>query len=88
MSGPIKQGDMVMLVWACCAAGRRYLGWIGSVEDVEDVEKSGCVCDFCTSGMHAWVGIWGRGVVPLSWLVKIDPPLTSKQQHLIEELMA
>ena len=86
----IKPGDMVMLVWACCAKGRRFLGWTGIVEDMYHVAQgvSRCFCGHGTTGMHAWVDIDGRGIVPVSWLKKIEPPSTPESAERTEEITA
>lgn len=90
MSEPIKPGDMVMLVWACCAKGRRHLGWTGIVEDMYHIAQgvSRCYCGHGTSGLHAWVDIGGRGIVPVSWLKKIEPPEQPADVKRDEEITA
>ena len=86
MSGPIKQGDMVMLVWACCASARSYIGWVG---EIEAISSSGSICGGCghtSIAVHATITIDHTGTLPLSWFIKIEPPQTTEQQHSIEEL--
>lgn len=75
MSSEIKAGDRVMLVFACCADGRRHIGWVGEVEAVANVpdKASRCVCDYSTGGPHAAVTIVGRGWIPFAWLRKLPP---------------
>lgn len=75
----IQQGDMVQLIFACCYRGRRHIGWTGVVEGLIDDTALGeqgglCYCGVTTHGMHACVDIEGKGWVPLSWLIKIEPP--------------
>ena len=84
----IKAGDMVRLVWACCAGGRKYLGWVGTVESVVQCDQSLCFCGYITHGIHAWIDIQGRGVVPLSWLMKIDPPAIDESVERDAEVTA
>lgn len=82
----IKAGDMVQLVWACCAKGRRHIGWTGIAGAILDYHGSACFCDYRTYGKHAEVDIGGPGIVPLSWLIKIDPPAIPEQTEHTEEL--
>ena len=88
MADPIKAGDMVRLVWACCAKGRRHLGWVGTVEAVETYPASTCFCGYTTIGVHAWIDIGGSGVVPLSWLIRIDPEPVLDDVRKDEEITA
>jgi hypothetical protein len=71
----LKSGDVVMLIWACCAKGRRHLGWVGTVDGIYNVTEGSslCYCGDRTHGLHAWVDIGGKGIVPVSWLIKIEP---------------
>ena len=69
----LKRGDIVMLVWACCANGRQHLGWIGEVEDFWNGNGSECFCGYKTNGLHAWINIQIRGVVPVSWISPASP---------------
>lgn len=84
----IKVGDMVRLVWACCGKGRRHIGWVGTVEQISVCEPSLCFCGYKTYGLHACVDIGGKGFVPLSWLVKIDPPAETERVERGEEIPA
>jgi hypothetical protein len=70
----IKAGDVVMLVWACCRGGRRHLGWVGTVDATVQLDCSPCFCGYKTYGQHARVYIEGWGFLPLSWLIKVEPP--------------
>ena len=72
----MRTGDMVMLVFACCPKGRKWIGWTGVVEGMYDVSfgVSRCFCGHETRGLHAWVDMDGKGIVPVSWLIKVDPP--------------
>jgi hypothetical protein len=86
---PIKAGDFVMLVWACCAKGREHIGWTGTVESTVDLPRVlGCYCRHITHGPHAWITIGRRGVVPVSWLKKLDPTTESTEVDKREELVA
>lgn len=88
MSEPIKPGDMVMLIWACCALGRSHIGWVGEVEGLVECKSVRCSCRHVTCGRHAWITIdGGRGVVPLSWLRKM-PPQGERQDVQREEEIA
>ncbi len=79
---------MVQLVFACCPKGRSHIGWTGIVEGVEWFAESACYCGHKTRGLHAWVVIGGRGVVPLAWLIKVAPPGVTEVQSATEELTA
>jgi hypothetical protein len=82
----LKSGDMVMLIWACCAKGRRHLGWVGTVESIAQYDGSSCFCGYKTYGTHAWIDIGGRGVVPVSWLIKIKPPTVATETTVPVEI--
>lgn len=82
----LKVNDIVMLVWACCTKGRSHLGWIGIVEDLQTYEGSPCWCGYKTYGMHAVVDIGGKGIVPITWLRKIDPPIETENIIIAKEL--
>lgn len=84
----VKAGDAVMLVWACCPDGRRHIGWVGTVEEVQHVEESKCFCGYATTGQHAWITIGSRGVVPLSWLRKMPPPEAFETNESVERIYA
>jgi hypothetical protein len=86
ISVSISKGDLVQLVWACCAKGRRHLGWTGVAGDIAEYNGSECWCGHKTYGMHAWINIGGDGVVPLSWLIKIEPPAVTTERR--EEITA
>lgn len=75
MTSEIKVGDRVMLVFGCCPAAQRHIGWVGEVEAIANVpdKASRCVCEYRTGGMHAAVTIVGRGWIPFSWLRKLPP---------------
>lgn len=69
----IRKGDMVRLVFACCALGRSHIGWTGVVERIANTKNCPCYCGYTTQGPHARVSLLSGGYVPLSWLIKIDP---------------
>lgn len=84
----MKPGDKVMLVWACCAFGRRHIGWIGLLEGVENWYSFCPACRHIHNGSHGVITIDVRGVVPLSWLRKMpDDPAEFDQVHDAEELV-
>jgi hypothetical protein len=69
----IKPGDVVMLVWGCCARARRDIGWTGVVEGIRATESARCEkCGISSPrGPHV---VWSRErdyVVPFSWLIKM-----------------
>lgn len=74
----VKPGDAVTLVWACCAKGRKHIGWVGPIEAAHEFEPgyqgSPCFCGYKTYGTHALVDIGGKGWVPFSWLRPYLPP--------------
>jgi len=82
MGGSVKPGDMVMLVWACCPEGRKHLGWVG---ELEAITQSHTICGDCrhkANCLHGQITVQNRGVVPLSWLRKVEPP--SEEQSIDE----
>ena len=79
---------MVRLVWACCAGGRKHLGWVGTVSKLGTYQGSPCYCGYKTYGVHAWINIGTDGVVPVSWLIKIDPPEQPETVEHQEEITA
>jgi hypothetical protein len=66
----IEKGDMVQLVWACCAQGRRHIGWTGTVLDIrlaeypDEYSEFSC-CGLVTHGIHARILVERDGWVPL-----------------------
>lgn len=83
MSGPIKPGDMVMLVWACCSEGRRH---IGTHDTVLVVGPGGSRCDFCrTIQRGVMVECESGNTFPLTWLIKLEPPSTPVNIERTEE---
>lgn len=82
-------GDMVMLVWACCADGRAHLGWVGTIEGIKPQCVSWCHCGIETDCASALITIDGAGgAVPLSWLIKIEPPAKTEHETTQEEITA
>lgn len=76
----MKTGDRVTLVWACCAQGRRYIGWTGQVEAIDHKIGYLCECGYKSLSTMAWITIsGGRGVVPVAWLSKRGPAVTAEQ---------
>lgn len=88
----IKAGDMVQLVWACCAISREYMGWTG---EVKEVRNRVIRCDNCghrSHGYHARLAINGPDPdldagVPPAWLIKIEPPAKEQTETTEEELV-
>lgn len=88
MSEPIKVGDPVMLVWACCASGRKFIGWTGKVEAITDARSICGVCRNVYQGRHGWITIEQHGCVPMPWLKKLDPDAEQEHEQHREEVHA
>lgn len=81
MSGPIKKGDLVMVVGVtkCCGSSRNA-GIVGRVTDVYRARKSQCWCGHITEETLALLDNEKRGVAYR--LKKIDPPATGEYDRV------
>ena len=93
----IEKGDMVQLVWGCCAPIREAIGWKGQVFGLRILDTGHlATCDNCyfdTFGVHAELDIFpdASGLndwIPLSWLIKIEPPSMEETETTDEEITA
>lgn len=82
MTSRIEPGDMVRLVWGCCAEGRRWIGFVSTVRDVlHDVPH---YCEYCRySSVGDLASMEDDLHIPLPWLIKIEPP--AKQTDTTDE---
>jgi hypothetical protein len=79
---------MVMLVWACCPEGRKFIGWVG---ELEAITQSHTMCPECrhkANCLHGRITVDHQGVVPLSWLRKVDPPSAEQSIEEYDEVAA
>lgn len=87
MSKGLKNGDMIRVVWGCCAAQRRAIGWVGTVTAVLPAPIAG-QCDYCgystsNSALIEFVTAARKGVRcgPAAWFVKIDPKEEERERE-------
>ena len=92
MSDPIKVGDLVMQVRACCDSPlHKTLGMIGTVNFIGEGNTLCGGCGFKGTGIHVSCRVDHRiygGGVPVSWVKKIDPPQLSENEKRDEEITA
>lgn len=85
----ISAGDVVRVVWGCCADLRREIGFVGTVVDLS-LEGHCAACGYEYGGMVASL-VASEGVrvnYPVPWLIKIDPPAKAETVNQGEELHA
>lgn len=74
----MKVGDMVMVVWGCCAFQRQLIGTVSTIETLIYAGAAQCrACGYRSAGVLAHLPIVplpGGGNYPFSWLVKTPPP--------------
>lgn len=77
----IKPGDIVQLVWGCCAEMRQNIGRTGTVEHIYHGDDGVCGydCGYSTKGVP--IARFDGKACPASWLIKIDPPGVTKKQE-------
>lgn len=86
----IKAGDMVQLVWGCCAAVRVKIGWTGIVMGIESADMLCPHCGYKVVGEIALLDFEHRSDcgVPPSWLIKVPPKAKGQTETTEEELTA
>lgn len=75
MSGEIKVGDRVMLVYAGCACVTQ---WIGDISEVREIRFERAYCTNCLNrtslGAHAVILLGDEwGPIPVTWLLRLPP---------------
>jgi hypothetical protein len=77
----IKVGDLVRVVWGCCERHRQAIGWVGTVEAIEVPKNAMYRCGYVLTGICARVTLKKSGLIPISWLIRIDPPAETTEHE-------
>jgi hypothetical protein len=89
VSGPITAGDMVMIVRATCVHDAK---WLGKVFTIPRVAFDFSYCSACgaknVAQPHAVLDDGLYEGVPISHLMRIDPPAKTRTTDAPEELTA
>jgi len=84
----IVPGDLVRIVFACCATLRQQIGIVATVEAINPEATFYCPeCGFASAAPDALLERGGMtAYCPTSWLIKINPPAQSTEMQREKEM--